>query len=71
MQEFEWENKVVVTTQMTELKAYLEYLCKNTNMKCLTPEKALTGAGDYMAANLYSRYAGESGAVAWRILKCS
>lgn len=24
-------------------------------MKCLTPEKALTGAGDYMAANLYAR----------------
>ncbi|XP_063592362.1 coatomer subunit beta-like [Penaeus indicus] len=53
--EFEWENKVTVNTQMTELKAYLDYLCKSTNMKCLTPEKALTGAGDYMAANLYAR----------------
>lgn len=40
---------------MTELKAYLDYLCKSTNMKCLTPEKALTGVGDYMAANLYAR----------------
>ena len=24
-------------------------------MKCLTPEKALDGAGNYMAANLYTR----------------
>ena len=40
---------------MTELKPYLEYLCKSTNMKCLTPEKALDGIGDYMAANLYTR----------------
>lgn len=52
--EFEWENKVTVNTQMTELKAYLDYLCKSTNMKCLTPEKALSGTGDYMAANLYA-----------------
>ncbi|CAL4078680.1 unnamed protein product, partial [Meganyctiphanes norvegica] len=53
--EFEWENKVTVNTHMTELKPYLEYLCKSTNMKCLTPEKALSGTGDYMAANLYAR----------------
>jgi len=53
--EFEWENKVTVNTHMTELKPYLEYLCKSTNMKCLTPEKALSGSGDYMAANLYAR----------------
>merc|ERR1712002_1315624 len=53
--EFEWENKVTVNTQMTELKQYLDYLCKSTNMKCLTPEKALIGSGDYMAANLYAR----------------
>ncbi|XP_076054623.1 coatomer subunit beta [Oratosquilla oratoria] len=53
--EFEWENKVTVNTHMTELKGYLEYLCKSTNMKCLTPDKALGGMGDYMAANLYSR----------------
>lgn len=47
-------SQVTVNTQMTELKAYLDYLCKSTNMKCLTPEKALSGTGDYMAANLYA-----------------
>ncbi|XP_018024007.2 coatomer subunit beta-like [Hyalella azteca] len=40
---------------MTELKGYLDYLCKSTNMKCLTPARALQGFGDYMAANLYAR----------------
>uniref|UniRef100_A0A2P2I4G7 Coatomer subunit beta n=1 Tax=Hirondellea gigas TaxID=1518452 RepID=A0A2P2I4G7_9CRUS len=53
--EFEWENKVTVATHMTELKGYLDYLCKSTNMKCLTPVRALEGFGDYMAANLYAR----------------
>lgn len=52
--EFEWENKVTVNTHMTGLKEYLDYLCKSTNMRCLTPEKALGGTGDYMAANLYA-----------------
>ena len=40
---------------MSELKPYLDYLCKSTNMKCLTPDKALEGPGDYLAANLYAR----------------
>ncbi|KAK4306509.1 hypothetical protein Pmani_021654 [Petrolisthes manimaculis] len=52
--EFEWENKVTVNTHMTGLKEYLDYLCRSTNMRCLTPEKALGGSGDYMAANLYA-----------------
>lgn len=47
--------QVTVSTHMTELKAYLDYLCKSTNMKCLTPIRALEGFGDYMAANLYAR----------------
>ncbi|RXG56140.1 Coatomer subunit beta [Armadillidium vulgare] len=53
--EFEWENKVTVNTHMTDLKGYMNYLCKSTNMKCLTPEKALSGDGNYLAANLYAK----------------
>ena len=37
--EFEWENKVAVNTNLTELHAFLTHLIKTTNMKCLTPEK--------------------------------
>lgn len=53
--EFEWENKVTVNTNLTELGLYLQHLIGSTNMKCLTPEKALSGECGFMAANLYAR----------------
>ncbi|XP_072942042.1 coatomer subunit beta [Epargyreus clarus] len=53
--EFEWENKVSVNTNITDLKEYLQHLLASTNMKCLTPEKALSGQCGFMAANLYAR----------------
>lgn len=53
--EFEWENKVAVKTTITDLHEYLRVLLKNTNMKCLTPEKALSGQCGFMAANMYAR----------------
>lgn len=53
--EFEWENKVLVNTPITELTDYLKYLVKNTNMKCLTPDMALSGQCGFMAANLYAK----------------
>uniref|UniRef100_A0A0K8RFJ7 Coatomer subunit beta n=1 Tax=Ixodes ricinus TaxID=34613 RepID=A0A0K8RFJ7_IXORI len=53
--EFEWENKVSVNTSLSDLPAYLQHLIRSTNMKCLTPEKALSGECGFMAANLYAR----------------
>ncbi|XP_066251083.1 coatomer subunit beta [Euwallacea similis] len=53
--EFEWENKVTVNTQLTDLNEYLKNLIKSTNMKCLTPEKALSGQCGFMAANMYAK----------------
>jgi len=53
--EFEWENKVSVNTSLTNLSDYLVALMKNTNMKCLTPDKALSGECGFMAANLYAK----------------
>uniref|UniRef100_A0A1W7RAR9 Coatomer subunit beta n=1 Tax=Hadrurus spadix TaxID=141984 RepID=A0A1W7RAR9_9SCOR len=53
--DFEWENKVSVNTGLTNLHAYLQHLINSTNMKCLTPEKALSGECGFMAANLYAR----------------
>lgn len=52
---FEWENKVVVNTNVRDLNDYLEHIVKATNMKCLTPEKALSGECGFMAANLYAK----------------
>ena len=53
--EFEWENKVTVNTQMTDLQDFLSYMIKSTNMKCLTPQKALSGDCSFLAANLYAK----------------
>ncbi|CAH0387003.1 unnamed protein product [Bemisia tabaci] len=53
--EFEWENKLSVNTNLTDLHEYLHHLIKSTNMKCLTPEKALSGQCGFMAANMYAR----------------
>ncbi|ODN05725.1 Coatomer subunit beta [Orchesella cincta] len=53
--EFEWENKVGVSTGIMDLHEYLQYLLKSTNMQCLTPEKALMGNCGFMAATLYAK----------------
>jgi coatomer subunit beta len=54
-QDFEWENKVSVNTTITDLHDYLKHLLKSTNLKCLTPEKALSGQCGFMAANMYAK----------------
>ncbi|EZA50635.1 hypothetical protein DMN91_003531 [Ooceraea biroi] len=53
--EFEWENKVSVNTALSDLREYLAHLLKSTNMRCLTPEKALSGQCGFMAANMYAK----------------
>lgn len=53
--EFEWENKVAVNTNISGLKEFLGHVLKCTNMKCLTPEKALSGDCGFMAANMYAK----------------
>jgi len=53
--EFEWENKVVVHTNKTDLQDYLQHFMKATNMSCLTPESLLTGDCGFLSANLYAR----------------
>ncbi|KAI9346734.1 adaptin N terminal region-domain-containing protein [Zopfochytrium polystomum] len=53
--EFEWENKVNVNTNISDLRQYLSHIMKSTNMKSLTPEHALSGECGFLAANLYAR----------------
>lgn len=47
--------QVAVNTNLTDLHEYLAHLVRSTNMKCLTPEKALCGQCGFMAANMYAR----------------
>ncbi|KAG9306557.1 hypothetical protein G9A89_004754 [Geosiphon pyriformis] len=53
--EFEWENKVNVNTNITDLREYLRHIMKSTNMSCLTPEPALSGDCGFLSANMYAR----------------
>ncbi|KAM3184259.1 hypothetical protein ACTXT7_008698 [Hymenolepis weldensis] len=52
--DFDWENKVTVSTQLTDLRAYLDNVTKITNFKCLTPPEALRGDCNYLCATLYA-----------------
>jgi coatomer subunit beta len=53
--EFEWENKVAISTAISELGKFLEHIISATNMRCLTPQSALGGASSFLAANLYAK----------------
>ena len=52
--EFEWENKVAISTSITELQPFLNHVVSSTNMKCLTPIDS-SEKGSFLAANLYAR----------------
>jgi len=53
--EFEWENKVAVNTDISEVKDFLQHVISSTNMRCLTPPAALEGDSGFLAANLYAK----------------
>merc|ERR1719163_461028 len=53
--EFEWENKVNVNTNLTDLKEFVDHISSITNMRCLTAPSALTGECNFLAANMYAR----------------
>lgn len=53
--EFEWENKVNISSKAKSLRDYLSQLTSYTNMTCLTPEASLKGDCQFLSANLYAR----------------
>jgi len=53
--EFEWENKVAVQTNVTDVRQYLEHIMKSTNMNCLTPNAMVEDDCGFLAANLYAK----------------
>jgi vesicle coat complex subunit len=38
----------------SDLREYLKFLQKRTNMNCLTPPQAMSGDCDFLSANLYA-----------------
>lgn len=53
--EFEWENKVAISTNIVSLNDFLEHIVSSTNMCCLTPSSSLGGTSSFLAANLYAK----------------
>mmetsp|Transcript_8425 Transcript_8425/g.25185 ORF Transcript_8425/g.25185 Transcript_8425/m.25185 type:complete len:788 (+) Transcript_8425:426-2789(+) len=53
--EFEWENKVAISTNIQSLHEFLEHIVASTNMCCLTPKSSLGGVSSFLAANLYAK----------------
>lgn len=65
--EFEWENKVAVNTNILyefqfyfihfirEVNEFLKHIVKSTNMRCLTPDSAISGECGFLSANLYAK----------------
>jgi hypothetical protein len=47
--------QVAVNTVITDVNAFLDHIVAATNMRCLTPPSALTGACGFLAANLYAK----------------
>lgn len=52
--EFEWENKVAITTSIGDLIEFLDHIVSSTNMNCLTPFDR-NEKGSFLAANLYAK----------------
>ncbi len=44
-----------MNTVITDVNAFLDHIVAATNMRCLTPPSALTGACGFLAANLYAK----------------
>jgi coatomer subunit beta len=53
--EFEWENKVAVNTNISDLREFLQHIIKTTNMACLTPASAWAEDCGFLSANMYAR----------------
>ena len=53
--EFEWENKVAINTNLTDLKGFLDHISTHANMRCLDDTTGDYGNSNFLAANLYAR----------------
>ena len=56
--EFEWENKVPVNTDITNLNDYIKHIASITNMQLLTPlnnSKYINNQCQFLAANLHAK----------------
>lgn len=54
--EFEWENKVAIQTDMTDIVGFLNHIVEYTHMRCMSPPISQEDATiSFLAANLYAK----------------
>eukprot|EP01064_Diplonema_japonicum_P033607 TRINITY_DN667_c0_g2_i1.p1 TRINITY_DN667_c0_g2~~TRINITY_DN667_c0_g2_i1.p1 ORF type:complete len:944 (+),score=349.17 TRINITY_DN667_c0_g2_i1:45-2876(+) len=54
-QDFEWENRLIVATEIKSLREYLDHILKHTNMRCQAMSTSLAGEADFLSANLLAK----------------
>eukprot|EP01061_Rhynchopus_euleeides_P026132 TRINITY_DN42793_c0_g1_i1.p1 TRINITY_DN42793_c0_g1~~TRINITY_DN42793_c0_g1_i1.p1 ORF type:complete len:947 (+),score=468.70 TRINITY_DN42793_c0_g1_i1:49-2889(+) len=54
-QDFEWENRLIVQTEIKSLREYLDHILKHTNMRCQAMSTSLAGEADFLSANLLAK----------------
>eukprot|EP01063_Lacrimia_lanifica_P035143 TRINITY_DN6633_c0_g2_i1.p1 TRINITY_DN6633_c0_g2~~TRINITY_DN6633_c0_g2_i1.p1 ORF type:complete len:955 (+),score=486.66 TRINITY_DN6633_c0_g2_i1:60-2924(+) len=54
-QDFEWENKLTVATEIKSLREYLDHILKHTNMRCQAMSTSIAGEADFLSANLLAK----------------
>lgn len=53
--EFEWENKITVDTNITEIGTFIDHITKISKMKLVTPYDPEEDKCDFFTANLYAK----------------
>ena len=55
--EYEWENKVQVNTQMTDLKEFVDYFSESLNVSLMTKleESDKLSTNNFLVANFYTK----------------
>eukprot|EP00761_Pharyngomonas_kirbyi_P012384 gb/GECH01012411.1/.p1 GENE.gb/GECH01012411.1/~~gb/GECH01012411.1/.p1 ORF type:complete len:935 (+),score=230.13 gb/GECH01012411.1/:1-2805(+) len=62
--EFEWENKIVVNTNIREIGKFVDHITKISKMKLVTPYDPEDGECDFFSANLYAKSSFNASALA-------
>lgn len=51
---YEWENRITVDTNIIDLVEFIEHICKETHMNCITPSTLFCSEIGFLSANLYA-----------------
>lgn len=54
-QEFEWENKIIVNTNLAEPSAFIDLISKHTNLKLVGNADKLVQSSQFVAINMYAK----------------